>query len=190
MNKIIAFILLLILSPLMLLISILIKLTSKGPIIFKQQRHGLNGKVFWIYKFRTMYINSHYKKPAYEFENPKKFITFVGGLLRKTSLDELPQLFNILKGEMNFIGYRPNTGYNVEINKLRKQNKIYKLKPGITGLAQIVCRKNLNSKKTIVCDKYYVKNKNWLLNLKIIFVTIVFVLTCKNTTEQKNSTKN
>jgi len=184
LNKIIALILLILGSPLMLVISGLIKITSKGPILFKQKRHGLNGELFWFYKFRTMHDGLSQKTAVHTRKNPEQFITAFGFLLRKTSFDELPQLINILKGEMNFIGYRPDATFELETDThlKRTEYKVYDTKPGVTGLAQIYCREILNlSFKTVVCDKFYIEHKSLFLDIKILFLTLIFCLISKDT---------
>lgn len=151
-------ILIILLFPLMIFIGIIIRLDSKGSAIYKQVRTGQYGKKFIIYKFRSMYVDSD-------------VCTRVGNIIRKLSLDELPQLFNILKGEMSFIGPRPwVVGYYKNMNKYEKRR--YNVKPGLTGLAQVKGRGNLSIFKKIEYDLYYVKHYSFLLDVKIVFLTI------------------
>lgn len=156
--KILAIISLIILSPILLIVSLMIRISMGSPVIFKQERIGKNKKKFIIYKFRTI-------------ENEK--ITFLGRILRKLGIDELPQLVNIAKGQMNFVGPRPLTEF--DINRLKWDNDFHKIrwrvKPGITGMAQLtnIC----NVKISWFFDKYYVLNRNFCLNLKVIIKSIL-----------------
>ena len=131
----------LIIWPFLLLIAILIKLESKGPAIFKQERLGRNGRIFEIYKFRTMVDGAIHQGSGLQTYEGDPRITKVGNLLRKTSLDELPQLFNILKGEMSFIGPRPPVPYHpYEYEEYTQKQKRFIVRPGISGYAQVVLR--------------------------------------------------
>ena len=181
LDFIIAIILLIILLPLLLIISIIIKLTSKGPIIYKQLRTGKNGKNFYIYKFRSM----QYSNNNLEDENK---ITKFGSFLRKTSLDELPQLINIIKGEMSFIGPRPwiTDYYN---NFTNEQKKRVSVTPGITGLAQVSGRNKISVLKKIDYDLYYIDNYSLLLDLKILLLTITLVFKNNNNITKKEINK-
>ena len=165
-----AILLLIPLLPVMLVISIAIKLDSKGPAIFKQIRSGKNNKNFMLYKFRSMTANNDVYDKTKEDQ-----LTKVGAFIRKTSLDELPQLFNILKGEMSFIGPRP---WIVDYAKNFTKHQMRRLEvlPGITGLAQSSGRNNLNILDRIEIDIKYVDNMNILMDIKIIFKTIISIL--------------
>ena len=165
-----AILLLIPLLPIMLIISIAIKLDSKGPVIFKQIRSGKNNKEFMLYKFRSMTANNDFYDKTKEDQ-----LTKVGAFIRKTSLDELPQLFNILKGEMSFIGPRP---WVLDYAKYFTKNQMRRLEvlPGITGLAQASGRNNLNILDRIEIDIKYVDNMNILMDIKIIFKTIIGIL--------------
>jgi lipopolysaccharide/colanic/teichoic acid biosynthesis glycosyltransferase len=178
----ISIILLILLSPLLLFISILIKLDSKGSVLFIQERLGKDGKVFKIYKFRTMCENAiNIGSGIYTDEDDSR-ITKVGAILRKTSFDELPQLINVLKGEMSLIGPRPPVtdhpykyeDYN-DIQKIR-----FSFLPGITGYAQINGRANISWNERIKLDVKYVKNYSLLLDIKILFLTIYKVIKKEN----------
>ncbi|MEJ5306940.1 MAG: sugar transferase [candidate division WOR-3 bacterium] len=173
-------ILLILLFPLLIIISVLILIDSKKPIFFLQDRIGEKGNVFKMIKFRTMVVGAE-KGGVYEFKNDKR-ITKVGKFLRKTSLDELPQLVNILKGEMSFIGPRPVLTYHPfrfeEYNKI--QRKRFEVKPGITGLAQIKGRKEIDWNKRFEYDIYYVENLSLILDFKILMQTILNVLLMKD----------
>ena len=160
----------------MFVIAICIKLDSKGPIIYKQKRIGKNGKLFNIYKFRTMYTKEERNRKHLTHE---QMVTRVGKFLRKTSLDELPQLINVLKGEMSFIGPRPWVKeYYIYFTDKQKQR--CNVLPGITGLAQIKGRNGINIFKKIEYDIEYVNNMNFWLDIKIAFETLRTVRDEKN----------
>lgn len=170
LDFLIATVLLLIIWPLLLIVAIAIKLDSKGPVLFKQVRTGKKGKEFTLYKFRSMTVNNNFYDTTIEDQ-----VTRVGRFIRKTSLDELPQIFNIIKGEMSFIGPRP---WIVDYAKLftKHQRKRLEVLPGITGLAQCSGRNNLNIKDRINIDVEYVNNVSLRLDLYIFFKTIKCVL--------------
>jgi len=197
-----AVILLVITMPLFIVIGIAIKLTSKGSIFYKQKRVGYKGKVFTIYKFRTMQQTDQNEKDHQKYiryllkegVNSKKqaefvssyiefiesHITPVGRFLRATSLDEIPQLFNILKGDMSFVGPRPHPLYEVaEYKKWYK--KRFKVKPGLTGWSKLRIRMAPeNYEESILLDLWYVRNWNILLDLRIVFFTVPIVLFMKD----------
>lgn len=170
---------LLLLSPLFIVISIAIKVDSKGPVFFKQIRTGRGGKEFILYKFRSMYTDNN----LYDFATEDK-CTRVGTFLRKTSIDELPQLINILRLEMSFIGPRPwiPDYYN---NMNEKQRHRYDVRPGITGLAQCKERDILNIYDKINLDLEYIKEYSLKQDIKIIFLTIEFMFCQKDTDKGK-----
>ena len=145
---------LILLSPLFLLVAILIKLDSKGPIIFKQIRIGKNSKPFYIYKFRSMKIDAP-NLSTEEFINASDFTTKVGKFIRKTSIDELPQLVNILKGDMSIVGPRPVIEREVRLLEIRKECNVDSILPGITGLAQINGRDNIDDYEKVKYDFEY-----------------------------------
>tara|TARA_B100001123_G_C15210755_1_gene987161 strand:- start:874 stop:1437 length:564 start_codon:yes stop_codon:yes gene_type:complete len=179
-EKLIAFLLLLLLQPLLLLISIIIIITDGFPVIYIQENYGKNHKKFYLYKFRTMRQGTP-EISTEELKNPEKYILKFGKFFRRFSLDELPQLLNIIQGDMKFIGPRPCMVNNEEIvRKLREENNIHKIKPGITGWAQINGRDSNSYEKKVELDKYYLDNKNIILDLKIILKTIEVVLFSKN----------
>lgn len=165
-----------ILSPLLMFLAVVIKLTSPGPILFKQKRIGKDNKQFFIYKFRTMLIDTPKDMPTHLLENPDQYITKVGKFMRKTSLDELPQLFNILKGEMAVIGPRPSLPNQYDLNNLRDENGASTVKPGLTGLAQISGRDELEIDVKASLDGEYVNNMSFLLDFKCFVGTIASVL--------------
>lgn len=171
------------LSPLLLITAVLIKCTSKGPVIYKQKRVGLDGKPFKIYKFRSMKSENSYIDEVKWTEKNDPRITRVGKIIRKTSIDELPQFFNILKGDMSLIGPRPERPYFV--NKFRESVPKYMIKhhvrPGMTGWAQINgYRGNTSIVKRIEYDIYYVENWTVTLDFKIFFKTIPALFTDSN----------
>ena len=177
---IIALLLIIFLLPVFIVVSIIILIDDGYPIIYIQKNYGKNHKPFDLYKFRTMKKNTP-EMPTEEFIEPEKYLLRSGLFLRKFSIDELPQFFNILQGKINFIGPRPCMTNNEEIiRELREKYGIEKMMPGITGWAQINGR-DLNSyQEKISLDKYYLDNKNLLLDIKIIFKTFVVILFPKN----------
>lgn len=163
--------LLIILSPILTLIAILIKLDSKGPVLFKQVRVGEDSKLFKIYKFRTMVKNSSKMGCDFNLCKGDSRITYVGNFLRKWSLDELPQIINIIKGEMSFIGPRPTLGYQVEQYNDFQRKRLH-MKPGITGWAQVNGRNSLTWEERIYYDVWYVMNFSLSLDFEIFIKTI------------------
>lgn len=166
-------IILLTVIPFLLIIPIVIRLTSKGPALFKQKRIGKNCKPYTMYKFRTMIID-RYDKRGNEIMSENR-ITRVGKFLRKTSLDELPQLFNILNGTMSIVGPRPMLDYQAprcEGEEVRR----FEMRPGITGLAQAKGRNNICWEERIKYDIEYVKHFSILLDIKVLFETVLIVL--------------
>ena len=161
----------------MLIIALAVRLQDGGPAIFKQERIGKGGKSFYIYKFRTMVINA--EKGGVYSDNKDPRITKIGNILRKTSLDELPQFFNILKGDMSFVGPRPPLTYHpwpiTEYTK--EQFKMFNVRPGITGWAQVNGRKAVEWNRRIELNAWYVENVSFFLDIKIIFMTVFKVLT-------------
>jgi len=161
-----------ILSPLLLLLAILIKATSKGPAIFTQTRIGRKCKPFVIYKFRTM-ITERYDKDNNEIMSENR-ITKVGKILRKTSLDELPQLFNVFCGQMSIIGPRPMLDYQAP-RCIGEENLRFEMRPGLTGWAQVKGRNDIQWEERIQYDIEYVKKFNIFMDIKIVFKTISLV---------------
>lgn len=168
-------VMLIILSPLLILTAIAIKLDSKGPILFTQQRVGRLGLEFSIYKFRSMVQNSADIGPHYTSNNDVR-ITKVGKFIRKTSLDELPQLLNVLKGEMSLVGPRPNVSIQRKDYSAEDWDKRNSVKPGITGLNQATLRSLATPEQRLALDLEYVNNASFLFDLKIILLTIKQVL--------------
>jgi len=174
---------LLVAAPLMLAIAALIRLTSPGPILFAQERVGLNGKVFRMYKFRTMRLSSEKESDTVWTTNSDPRRTTFGAFLRKTSLDELPQFFNVLRGDMSVVGPRPERPYFVQ--KFRRDYDKYsarhRLKVGITGWAQVNgYRGDTSIEKRVEYDLHYLRNWNLVFDLKIIAMTLYAVLVSKN----------
>ena len=158
----------------MLLISLIIRLTSKGSYLYWSTRIGQNNKPFSMPKFRTMKINTPILATD-RLEDPKSFYTPFGRFLRKSSLDELPQIWVILKGDMTLVGPRPALFNQKELIDLRTTKGIHKLKPGITGLAQVSGRDSLSIEKKVNFDLIYLKEKSLILNIKIIYLTLLKV---------------
>ena len=167
---------LIILSPVFIILCIWIKLDSKAPILFKEKRIGINKSNFNIYKFRTMYIDTPKDMPTHMLANPDQFITRAGKFLRKTSLDELPQIINILKGEMSIIGPRPALWNQDDLIAERDKYQANNVKPGLTGWAQINGRDELEIPVKARLDGEYVKRISFLFDLKCFFGTITSVL--------------
>lgn len=170
---------LVLLSPLLLAVSILIKIDSRGPVIFRQKRIGRNGKVFEIYKFRSMCVGAEKTGSGVYSEKGDARVTRIGKILRATSIDELPQLLNILKGEMSFVGPRPPLTYHPwkyeEYTDFQK--RMFEVRPGITGWAQVNGRKDVEWHKRIELNVWYVDHMSLLLDIKIMFMTAFKVLT-------------
>lgn len=169
---------LIILSPLMLFTSLAIKLDSKGPVIFKQERLGYKAKVFHIYKFRSMCENAEQMGTGqYSFAGDMR-VTKVGKFIRATSIDELPQLINVLKGEMSLVGFRPPLTYHPwDISEYTdEQLRMFDVRPGITGWAQVNGRKHTEWHERIRLNVYYVDHISLFLDIKILFMTVFSVL--------------
>lgn len=164
------------LSPLLLVIAIWIKVDSPGPIFFKQKRVGLHKSHFQIYKFRTMLSTTPKDMPTHLLTDPTAFITRSGRFLRKTSLDELPQLINILKGEMSFIGPRPALWNQYDLIAERDKYEANDVLPGLTGWAQINGRDELSIEHKSELDGVYIKNMSFSFDVKCFLLTIVSIL--------------
>lgn len=174
-----------VLSPILLVLSIIIKCTSKGPILFKQKRVGKDDTHFMIYKFRTMRSDTPKDMPTHLLEDPDRFITPIGYFLRMTSLDELPQLFNIAKGDMAVVGPRPALWNQYDLIALRDENGSSKIRPGLTGLAQISGRDELEISKKAALDGQYARKITFLEDLRIFFATFFSVLRHEGVQEGK-----
>jgi exopolysaccharide biosynthesis polyprenyl glycosylphosphotransferase len=197
MDIVISFLLIILLSPILLIIAIIIKIDSEGPVLFKQKRVGLFGKSFFCYKFRSMVCNADQSKyyefirkaindeyghgtanNHVEFKTKDSRLTRVGKIIRKSSIDELPQLFNVIKGEMSLIGPRPDVPQSVKYYSDFELKRL-KVKPGITGWWQVNGRSNLSLSQMFALDNYYVENQSLFLDIKIFFKTIYVVISMK-----------
>lgn len=174
-----------ILLPVFVIIGIIIKLNSEGPIFFTQMRIGKDNVLFKFYKFRTMKIGTP-NVATEKFDNSKGYITGFGKTLRKSSIDELPQLINILKGDMTFIGPRPALFNQYELKKLRTKAGVHKLLPGVTGWAQINGRDQLDDSMKTYYDEEYLKNRSIRFDLKILVWTMFKVLKADGVLEGGN----
>lgn len=173
---VLSFLGLIILSPLFLILIIAIKITSPGPVFFKQERIGINKSHFYILKFRTMKIDTPKDMPTHMLENPEQWITPIGKFLRKTSLDELPQIINILVGQMSIIGPRPALYNQYDLIEERDKYGANDIKPGLTGWAQINGRDELEIDVKARLDGEYVERMSFWFDLKCFFGTIFSVL--------------
>ena len=174
-----AILLFIILIPLFFLIGFLVKLTSKGPILHWSKRMGKNNIIFLMPKIRTMEVGTP-QLATDEMQKERNYLTPSGKFLRKTSLDELPQLWSIIKGDMVFVGPRPALFNQNDLINLRTKNKIHLFKPGITGWAQINGRDEISIEKKVDFEVFYIRNKGILLDLKILCLTFISVLLKKN----------
>jgi len=186
-DRLLAFIIILLISPVLLCISVAIKLTSSGPILFKQKRHGWDGRVINIYKFRTMNSHTDSDNTITQASRNDSRVTRLGRFLRKTSLDELPQFYNVLQGRMSIVGPRPHAVEHNELykDKVNKYMLRHMVKPGITGWAQINgLRGETNTldkmKKRVEYDLYYIENWSLWFDVKIIFLTMIKGFVHKN----------
>lgn len=170
----IALIAILLLSPIFIVTAIAIKIDSKGPVFFCQERVGKKGKTFKCIKFRSMSVDANHNVAGYEYAEVNAYITKVGAVIRKLSIDELPQLFNVLTGKMSLIGYRPSQANETELNEAREGYNMYQIRPGISGWAQVNGRDELAAqpKKKAEYDRYYLEHVSVWLDIKILFMTV------------------
>lgn len=175
---VLSFILVIVLSPVLLITALAVVIESKGPAIFKQERLGKDGKVFKIYKFRSMCVGAEHMGSGVYSGSDDMRVTKVGRIIRATSIDELPQLVNILKGEMSFIGPRPPLTYHPwEVSEYTdEQFRMFEVRPGITGWAQTHGRKEVEWHERIRLNVWYVDNMSLFLDIKILFLTVFKVL--------------
>ena len=178
-NRIIGLLLFILLSPFFLIVALIIFIDDGFPTLYKQKRIGKKNSKFKVFKFRTM------KKgipeiPTHLVKDPQQFYTRSGQLLRKLSIDELPQLINIIKGEMVFVGPRPALHNQDNLVELRTRVGVNKLMPGVTGWAQVNGRDELSIPEKVQFDEYYLKNKSWLFDIKIVFITLLKVIGMQN----------
>ncbi|AIQ70700.1 sugar transferase [Paenibacillus graminis] len=166
----------LLLWPFFLIIAVIIKLTSKGPVLFKQKRLGKHKREFYILKFRTMRTDTPSDMPTHLLQDPDFFITSVGKFLRKTSLDELPQIINILKGEMSIVGPRPALWNQYDLIVERDKYGSNDIKPGLTGWAQINGRDELSIEEKAKLDGEYTTNITFVFDIKVFVRTVLSVL--------------
>ena len=160
----------------MIVVAIIIKTQDNGPVVFKQKRFGQNKKLFMLYKFRSMKMSTPKDTPTHMLKNPNEYLLPIGGLIRKLSIDELPQLYNILKGEMSIIGPRPALWNQYDLIDERDKYGANNIKPGLTGLAQISGRDELEIPVKAKLDGEYTNNLNFSMDSKCFFKTIVSVL--------------
>ena len=174
-----SFVLLILLSPVYLLLSVLVKLDSKGPVFFLQDRLGKNGQVYQIYKFRSMTVGAETQGTGVYSGKDDARVTRVGKFIRITSLDELPQLLNILKGDMSFIGPRPPLTYHPwPLSEYTpEQKQMFDVRPGVTGWGQVNGRKTVEWHRRIELNCWYVQNMGFWLDVKILFLTGIKVIT-------------
>ncbi|TWT27894.1 sugar transferase [Planomicrobium sp. CPCC 101110] len=171
----ISLIALVLLFPLFIAIALIIKVDSKGPVLFRQKRIGKEGEIFEIYKFRTMIL--HLPEESIEkHSNIEDCVTRFGRWLRKTNLDELPQLMNILCGEMSFVGPRPALHNQYELIRMREEMGVNKLRPGLTGVAQVKGHDFISNFEKVVFDSYYARNRDFQFDMKVLFWTVKCVL--------------
>ena len=180
---------LIVLAPILIVVAILIKIESKGPVIFSQERVGINNKKFKMYKFRSMVVNAENMKEKLEKQNERKGpmfkikndprVTTIGRFIRKTSIDELPQLINILKGEMSIVGPRPSLPKEVIQFEPWMLERL-KVKPGLTCYWQVQGRDHIEFEDWMRLDVKYVKDRNFLLDIKLIFKTFFVFLGDQN----------
>lgn len=171
----VSLLMMILLSPLFLIIGIIIMIDSGRPVIFKQYRVGRDNRLFYIYKFRTMKTGTR-NAATEDLTESEECITASGKFLRATSLDELPQLINILNGSMSFVGPRPLIPEEKEIRELRREYNVYSVRPGMTGLAQVNGRDTLSAEEKALFDKEYVEKQSLLFDIKILFKTVLVVL--------------
>ena len=174
-NRIAALILLIILSPIFIIVGLLIFIQDGFPVFFKQKRVGVNYSFFYIYKFRTMKKDTP-NVATHLLANPEQYLLKIGALLRKLSLDELPNLINIIKGEMVFVGPRPALYNQDDLMQLRVQAGVDKLKPGLTGWAQVNGRDEIALEAKVALEKEYLERQSFWFDLKIIVLTFTKVL--------------
>jgi O-antigen biosynthesis protein WbqP len=179
MKRLFDFILALISAALLLLPFVLVwlavRFTSKGPALFWSDRIGQHNALFKMPKFRSMRVDTPVVA-THLLSKPKDYLTPIGSFLRKSSLDELPQLWNVLRGDMSFVGPRPALFNQYDLIKLRAVSGIHRLKPGLTGWAQVNGRDNLSIKEKVVFDKEYMKKKSFVFDLKILYLTFIKII--------------
>lgn len=182
-DTVLALCLLVLLAPLFAVVALLVRADSPGPVIFKQERVGKDGKLFRVYKFRTMVQAAPASVATSELKDAPRYITRVGRVLRKSSIDELPQLINILRGEMSLIGPRPLVPQEAEIHQRRSELGAYTVLPGITGWAQVNGRDCVDPLTKATLDAYYACHVSPLLDIKVLAYSVLCVLTARGIQE-------
>jgi lipopolysaccharide/colanic/teichoic acid biosynthesis glycosyltransferase len=162
-------------APLLAASAVAVRLEDRGPVFFRQERVGQDGRLFEVLKLRTMVVNAHTQGAGYAVDKGDSRITRVGSLLRKTSLDELPQLWNVLRGEMSLVGPRPTLAYQVERYTDRQRRRL-EVRPGLTGWAQVNGRASLSWPERIELDVWYVEHRSLALDLRILLRTVSVLL--------------
>lgn len=180
LDFVLSFVLLVILSPVLLLCTLAVKLESPGPAIFQQERVGRGGTPFRVYKFRTMYAHTPNNVATSQLKDADQYITKVGKIFRVTSLDELPQLVNVLKGEMSLVGPRPLILSEEEVHTQRMKKGVYNLRPGVTGFAQVNGRDLISEEDKVNLDTEYLNHFSLWLDIKIMFKTVAVVFLKKD----------
>ena len=171
------------LSPVYLIVALAVKLSSPGPVLFRQKRVGRGGRLFTIYKFRTMRTDTPRDTATHLLRDPSRYITRVGAFLRRSSLDELPQFFNVLKGDMSIVGPRPALYNQYDLIAAREKAGVNAVRPGITGLAQISGRDELPIPVKVRYDREYVENLSLNMDARCFFGTIISVLRAEGVRE-------
>ena len=171
------------LSPVYLIVALAVKISSPGPVLFRQQRVGRGGRLFTIYKFRTMRTDTPRDTATHLLQDPSRYITRVGAFLRRSSLDELPQFFNVLKGDMSIVGPRPALYNQYDLIAAREKAGVNAVRPGITGLAQISGRDELPIPVKVRYDREYVENLSLKMDARCFFGTIWSVLRAEGVRE-------
>ena len=171
------------LSPVYLIVALAVKISSPGPVLFRQKRVGRGGRLFTIYKFRTMRTDTPRDTATHLLQDPSRYITRVGAFLRRSSLDELPQFFNVLKGDMSIVGPRPALYNQYDLIAAREKAGVNAVRPGITGLAQISGRDELPIPVKVRYDREYVENLSLKMDARCFFGTIISVLRAEGVRE-------
>lgn len=177
----------LLLSPVLLIVGVIVWIDTKAFPVFRQRRIGKNNKEFLIFKFRSMHKDTPTDVPTHLLENPERYITRFGKFIRRTSIDELPQLFNIFVGHMSFIGPRPALWSQADLIEGRTKNSVHIIRPGLSGWAQCHGRDELSIDKKIELDTFYLKKFNIWLDIRILFSSIIKSITEKDVIEGKQS---